>query len=372
MFINRYTAWCCSLAAGALFVLSIPSRADTLPPSVQTKIESCQKYLDDAVSELDARQPKMAREPLRGARERLESIQNHQRDKAHWDHPDVKAARDRYAAVDARFQADMAKYEMAEQKVPEYLTKLQEFRSFNPEATYPEHVLASKPAYEAAKALINQILADGCDGPLSGYSDYKNTKMNVDLWVEARDRVVASFIETAREYKNRNTTREKSWLDQTEQRLADITAILPAGDPRIDEARTAVDEMQAAIQQQRLEDAAKVTMRAEAYKGKDAAQLRVLANKAVQAKFPQSRILKTKLISPAWGAPEGGLQWTDNTRSAVERRTTSYFSVEIAAKQGDEVWLHRVYLYKERVNGKLMPAKSYVVGSQLMLEKNVK
>lgn len=49
-----------------------------------------------------------------------------------------------------------------------------------------------------------------------------------------------------------------------------------------------------------------------------------------------------------------------------------YFKAEIAAKEGADVMLHRVYLYKEKVNGKLQPAKSYVVGSQLMLEKNVK
>lgn len=107
-------------------------------------------------------------------------------------------------------------------------------------------------------------------------------------------------------------------------------------------------------------------------KGKDGSALRALAKKAVMAKFPKAAILKIKLVSSGWGAPEGGAQWTDNTYSAVEVRTTSYFSVEVAAKQGKDVMLHRVYLYKSKVNGTMQSAKSYVVGSQMMLEKNVK
>ena len=46
--------------------------------------------------------------------------------------------------------------------------------------------------------------------------------------------------------------------------------------------------------------------------------------------------------------------------------------MEIAVKQEQDVFLHRVYLYKSLVNGHLQPAKSYIVGTQMMLEENVK
>lgn len=113
-------------------------------------------------------------------------------------------------------------------------------------------------------------------------------------------------------------------------------------------------------------------MRPEKYKGKDANALRGLAKKAVLTKFPKATIMKIKLVSAKWGPPEGGLQWTDNTRSSLEVRTNSYFSADVAAKHGQDIMLHRVYLYKAKVNGQLQSAKSYVYGTQMMLEKNVK
>mgnify|MGYP000859471365 CR=1 FL=1 len=76
--------------------------------------------------------------------------------------------------------------------------------------------------------------------------------------------------------------------------------------------------------------------------------------------------------APGWGRRAGGGQGTGNGGSAIEVRTRACFSVEVAAREGQDVMLHRVYLYKEKVNGKLQPAKSYVVGSQMMLAQNVK
>jgi len=359
-----------AIGLALLFQIASPLMADALPSSVQFKVDHCMESLNDAEAELDARNPHMAREPLRVAKDRLDSIKANQ--STFYDHPDVVAARNRYDAVEKRYKEAQEKQEASAGLAEEQLKKLEGFRQFSPDATYPEHLVEIQSTYLAAKALINEIAEAGTDVQLQGYSDYKGTKLSVEVYESNLDRVVESFIETAKEYTAKNTTRMRSWLDLADKRLLDIEKLLPAGDPRIEQAQTSVREMHAFIRQEQLENAAKVFMRPDKYKGKDADAYRALAKKAVINKFPKAKILKINLVSSAWGAPEGGAQWTDNTRSAVEVRTTSYFSAEVAAKEGEEVMLHRVYLYKEKVNGKLQPAKSYIVGSQMMLEKNVK
>ena len=286
--------------------------------------------------------------------------------------PDVVAARGRYDAVEKRYNEAKDKQSASAGTAEEQLKKLEQFRQFSSEATYPEDLAASHAQYLAAKALIDEIAASGTDVQLQGYSDYSGTKLRVQVWESNRDRVTQSFIDTAREYTVKNAFRQQEWLEKADPRLADLAKVLPEGDARLGEAKSAVAAMRAFIRQEQLEKAAKVFMRPEKYKGKDADALRALAKKAVMTKFPKSAILKVKLVSSGWGPPEGGVQWTDNTRSAIEVRTTSYFSVEVAAREGQDVMLHRVYLYKEKVNGKLQPAKSYVVGSQMMLAQNVK
>lgn len=359
-----------AFALAVLFQIASPLTAGTLPNSVQFKIDKCIESLNDAETELNARNPHMAREPLRVARERLESIKQNQSDS--WDHPDVVAARNRYDALEKRYNDAQGKETASAGTAEEQLKKLEKFRQFSPEATYPEHLVASQPTYLAAKALIDEIAAAGTDVQLEGHSDYSMTKLSVGVWEENRDRVIQSFMDTAKQYTQKNVSREQDWLDKVEPRLADLAKLMPANDPKLAEARSTADTMRAFIRQEQLEKAAKVFMSPDKYKGKDGGALRELAKKAVMAKFPKAAILKIKLVSSGWGAPEGGAQWTDNTHSAVEVRTTSYFTVEVAAKQGGDVMLHRVYLYKSKVNGTMQSAKSYVVGSQMMLEKNVK
>lgn len=361
-----------SLAIGlaVLLCVSSPLTAGALPSSVQFKVDKCIESLNEAETELDARNPDMVREPLRVAKDRLDSIKENQ--SGSWDHPDVVAARNRYDALEKRYKEAQAKQAASAGKAEEQLKELEKFRQFSPEATYPENLVASRPTYLAAKALIDEIAAAGTDTQLTGHSDYSATKLSVEVWEANRDQVVQRFIETAKEYTRKNTSREQDWLDKVDPRLADLAKLLPADDPRLGDARTAADTMCKFIRQEQLEKAAKVFMSPEKYKGKDGKSLSALAKKAVLDKFPKAVILKIKLVSSKWGAPEGGAQWTDNTYSAVEVRTTSYFSVEVASRQGQDVMLHRVYLYKSKVNGAMQPAKSYIVGSQMMLEKNVR
>ncbi|MCE5322566.1 hypothetical protein LLG46_04525 [bacterium] len=354
----------------AFFQTVSPLMAEKLPNSVQFKVDRCIESLNDAEVELDARNPDMAREPLRVAKERLESIKEYQ--SGSWDHPDVVAARDRYEALKKRYDEAQEKQNASAGKAEEQLEKLKQFRQFNPGATYPEELVASLPQYQAAKALIDEIKADGTDVQLSGYSDYNMTKLSVEVWERDRDKVTNEFIDTAKGYTKKNVSRSQEWLDKADQRLADLAKVLASDDPKLAEAKTTIGNMHTFIRQEQLEKAAKVFMSPEKYKGKDANALRALAKKAVKDKYPKAVIMKVKLTSSKWGPPEGGAQWTDNTYSAVEVRTTSYFSVEIAAKHGQDVMLHRVYLYKSKVNGQMQSAKSYIVGSQMMLEKNVK
>ncbi|HOC31198.1 MAG TPA: hypothetical protein PKK84_03045 [Armatimonadota bacterium] len=361
-----------ALSAGLAVLLQFvtPAYAAPLPSSVQFKVDKCIEVLNDAASELDARNPHMAREPLRVAKDRLNSIKEYQSE--NWDHPDVVAARTRYEALEKRYEEAQAKQDASKGDAEDQLKRLAAFRQLSTSLTYPEDIVTSIETWKGAKALIDEIAESGTDVQLQGHSDYSMTKMNVEVWAKNRDRVIQNFIDTGNQYAQKNTFRETEWMQKADTRLADIAKVLPADDSRLASAKASVAAMRTTIRQEQQERAAKVFMTPDRYKGKDAAALRALANKAVATKFPKARILKTNLTSTAWGPPEGGLQWTDNTRSAVEVRTTMYFKAEIAAKEGADVMLHRVYLYKEKVNGKLQPAKSYVVGSQLMLEKNVK
>lgn len=366
-----YRSLLLAAALGFAILLQIASvSADALPSSVQFKLDRCIESMNDAEAELNARDPHMAREPLRVARERLESIKEYQ--SASWTHPEVVAAKTRYDALEKRYNEAQEKETASAGKAEDQLKRLEKFRQFSPEATYPEDLVASQAQYTAAKALIDEIAADGTDVQLKGYSDYSRTKLHVEVWEQNRDRVIQAFIDTAKEYTKKDASRMQEWLDKVDQRLADIAKVTASDDPKLAESRSTAEKMRTFIRQEQLEKAAKVFMRPEKYKGKDGNALRALAKKAVLTKFPKAAIMKIKLVSSGWGAPEGGAQWTDNTYSAVEIRTTSYFSVEVAAKHGIDVMLHRVYLYKSKVNGQMQSAKSYVVGSQMMLEKNVK
>ncbi len=353
-----------------LMVFASAIWADDLPNAVQFKVDRCVKSLDEAEEELNARNPHMVREPLRVAREGINYIKQYQN--ASWEHPVVIALRARYDALDKRYVEASSKQEASAGLAAEQLAKLSKYRQFSSEATYPEHLVASQATYLAVKALVDEVLATGTDVQLSGDSDYKSAKLNVELWEEARERVIRAFIDTAKRYTQKNASREQDWLNMVDQRLVDVSKLLAADDPRIAEAASVTSAMKTFIRKEQLEQAAKVFMRQEKYKGKDANSLRALAKSAVSSKFPAAKVLKIKLISSKWGVPEGGTQWTDNTYSAIEVRTNSYFSCEVAAKHGIDVMLHRVNLYKARVNGQLQAAKSYVVGSQMMLEKNVK
>ena len=369
---HSYRTIMMALAVGLAVMLQVasPLAADTLPNSVQFKVDECLKSLKDAEAELDARTPKMAREPLRVAKARLDSIKEYQ--SASYDHPDVVAARNRYDEVEKRYQEALENETASEGKAEEQLKKLEQFRNFSVDAAYPEHLVATQARYKDAKALIDEIAASGTDVQLSGYSDYTQTKLRVEVWESNLEKVIDEFIATARQYTQKNASREHSWMQSIDARVTDLGKLFPADEPRLGEAKSAAEELKAFVRKEQLERAAKVFMRPEKYKGKDANAIRALAKSAVAKKYPSAKILKMKLVSSNWGAPEGGLQWTDNTRSSLETRTTQYFSVEVAVKQGQEVSLLSVYAYKSKVNGKLQPAKSYVVGSQLMLEKNVK
>lgn len=359
------------MLTAALQVVSMPRAvAAPLPNPVQFKVDEANRQLAAAETELNDRRPDMAREPLRVARARLDSIKEYQPET--WEHPDVVAVRTRYDALEKRYTDALAGQTASAGKADEQLKRLEKFRQFGAEATYPEDLAASFATYTGAKALIDEIAAAGTDVQLSGYSDYSMTKLRVETWERNRDRVLQAFLDRAKEYTGRNVSREQEWLDRADARVADIAKVIPSGDSRVEECRAAVKTMQTSIRREQMEKAASVLMSPERYTGKDAVALRALAKKAVTTKFPQAQVLKVKLTGAAWGPPEGGLQWTDNTRSAVEVRTASYLKAEVAAKQGSDVHLHRVYLYKSKVNGQLQAAKSYVVGSQLMLEKNVK
>ena len=359
-----------AIGMAMLFLIAFPLFAGTLPNSVQFKVDKCIEALNEAETELNARNPHMAREPLRVAKERLNSIKEYQSES--WDHLDVVAVRNRYDALETRYNDAQNKEAASAGTAEEQLKRLEKFRQFSPEATYPEDLVASQSTYRAAKALVEEILAAGADVQLQGYSDYSMTKLNVEVWERNRDQVIQNFIGTAKEYTQKNTSREQDWLDRVDQRLLDLAKLMPANDPKLVEAQSTADKMRKFIRQEQLEKAAKVFMSSEKFKGKGGDSLRELARKAVMSKFPEANILKIKLINSAWGAPEGGAQWTDNTYTAVEVRTTSYFAVEVASKQGEDVFLHRVYLYKAKINGAMQAAKSYVVGSQMMLEKNVR
>jgi hypothetical protein len=366
----RVTILAIAVSLATILQAALPLAAAPLPSSVQSKVDACLKSLTEAEAELDARNPDMAREPLRVAKARLDSIKEYQSES--WDHPDVVAARNRHDAVEKRYNEAKDKAEASAGKAEEQLKKLEQFRDFVANAAYPEELVPSLAKYEAAKALLAEIAGAGTDVQLQGHSDYSMTKTKVEVFEKDREKVIDEFTATAKAYTAKNASRELSWMQSIDTRIAALEKLFPPDEPRLGQARTAAEDLKTFVKQEQMEKAAKVFMRPEKYKGKDANALRTLARKPLSAKDPAAKILKIKLVSSKWGPPEGGLQWTDTTRTSLEVRTTSYFSVEIAAKTGEETRLYRIYLYKDKVNGKLQPAKSYVVGSELMLEKNAK
>jgi hypothetical protein len=112
-------------------------------------------------------------------------------------------------------------------------------------------------------------------------------------------------------------------------------------------------------------------MRIDKYSGKDAAELKKMAQAVVLKEHTGAKTLKVNITSAAWET-ESVVEWTDTTRTALRSRATDSVIAQVAVKAGADVFLYTVYLNKDKIDGKEQPLTGHVMYRDRLLEKNIR
>ena len=117
--------------------------------------------------------------------------------------------------------------------------------------------------------------------------------------------------------------------------------------------------------------AADTRMRADAYAGGDAAELKSFAEQVVAGAQPGIVLLKTAIVSPDW-TEESVVEWTDTTQTALRHRTTRSVTVQVAGRLHANTLLFTVDVSQDRLSsGGWGPTAGHVMFTDPMLAENV-
>lgn len=99
--------------------------------------------------------------------------------------------------------------------------------------------------------------------------------------------------------------------------------------------------------------------------------LKEKAQEVVLSDIDDAEVMRVTVISPEWKEEEV-TEWTDTTQTALRTRITRSVTAQVAAKQGDEVYLHTLYLGKDRrSDGSWGALKGHIMFTDWMSEGNV-
>lgn len=164
---------------------------------------------------------------------------------------------------------------------------------------------------------------------------------------------------------------EKDQLAGLRKRIEAAAAVARPGEARVAALRTRLADCEsrdAAARQARVEQ---TRMTADRYTAADLSTLRQKAGDLVREKLAGAKILRTTVISTDW-KEESVIEATDTTHTALRHRTTRSVTAQVAARHGDRVQLHTLDLSKDlQAGGSWGPVYGHIMFTDPMLEKNV-
>jgi hypothetical protein len=160
-------------------------------------------------------------------------------------------------------------------------------------------------------------------------------------------------------------------LEQVQAILGRAAGLVQSDDPRLSDLRGRMEWLKKADARLRAALAADTRLRADAYAGGDAAELKSFAEQVVARAQPGTTLLKTAIVSPDW-TEESVVEWTDTTQTALRHRTTRSVTVQVAGRLHANTMLFTVDVSQDRLSsGGWGPTAGHVMFTDPMLAENV-
>jgi hypothetical protein len=380
-----------------MLVASVSEAQAKLPGGVSSRLKKIDTYL--AATESRLQTGSTDRNDLDRARDALEEIKKGYPDFT--SHPDVVEAGKKIARVE-KLMADSeagkkqkktqaAEGAAADEKVlGEWAERLSAYKAdstpgsrghYGAPSGDIEALLADRKFYEEAKSLYAEFLKTGLDKDAhfklrQAEYDIKVAILNYEKSLERIPEEADRQLDAAIKWMGERTGDAKNANLSTHQLetivlLLESSARLFPGSEKVralNVKKADLDKRMEEADQSILENR---TMRADQYKGKDAAELKKMAQAVVLKDVKGATILKVNTTSASWES-ESVLEWSDTTHSALQHRVTDSVYALVAARQGSDIFLYTVYLNKDRVDGRQLPLTGHVMYKDRLLEKNIR
>ena len=240
-----------------------------------------------------------------------------------------------------------------------------------------EWLLASRAAYEEAKALYAEFLKSGLDKDAhhqlrQAVDDIRVAILNYESGQERVPQNAAEKLDAALKWMAESKTVA---LDKGERKtialLVENAARLFPGSERVKALNVKKAELDRRIEKVDTSILENRTMRPDQYKGPDAEQLKRLAQAIVLKEEKGASVLKVNITSAAW-TTESVVEWTDTTRTALQHRSTDSVNAQVAVRVGADCFLYTVFLNKDRIGGRENPLTGHLMFRDRLLEKNIR
>lgn len=251
-----------------------------------------------------------------------------------------------------------------------------------------EDILARRAHYDEAKALYEEFKKTGIDKDSHwklreaeydirvGIENYESSIERLFSETEAKVKQWAEWIAGQKTSKTPLTIGTLELIGLRE-RFENARKLFPDSFPRRKAMEATMEQLerdQAAVEAVVLKSR---KMKADAYKGSDAAAIKSLAKSLVEKELgkqeyagQKGQVLRVHIISTNWNR-ESALEWTDTTKSAVQYRVTLGMNVQVAAKSGSMCFLFTLFVHQDTISGSQSGLKGHVMFRDKFLESNL-
>jgi hypothetical protein len=380
------------------FLASVAVAAQAnVPGGVTSRLKKINVYLDKTESRLQS--GSTDRNDLERARDDLATIKKSYPEFA--SHKDVIAAENRISQVEKSFaafqsskqekRAQQERSSAAQDKIyVDWAERLSQYKAdtnsgskgnFGVPTEDIQTLLSNNKNYEEAKSLYADFLQTGIDKDAhhklrQAEYDIKVSIMNHE---ESRNRIPTRASEKLEEaikwMKERKSGEMLLSLDREQRNTIDLyvnnsNKLFPNTDriKQLNTRKAELDKMIEAADKSILENR---MMKPSQYTGGDSGELMNMAKSIVLKTNPDASILKVNITSKDW-IRESVLEWTDTTRSALQRRVTDGIYAQVSAKLGGDCYLFTLFLNRDDIGGKKRPLTGHVMYKERILEKNAR
>lgn len=347
-----------------------------LPSAVTKRLRDASGLLDRAAERIE-RGDRSVTSLFDQVRQLLDEIEQNYGSQIDMGHAEIAAVGDRLAALATAFDEKKRAQEEAasgaeKQREADTAAWIEELAPFadlsSPMSLIPED--APRAAFERARQLTEKFRATTFSAGTTGELDRLVGQVEglIAEYPEKAKRRQDQFVRGAEE---RLALEEENWLRWSEKWAKDDPTRLPPSmtpdqrtlveavvakaaevapeDPRIEGLRQRLEALLKEDAAREEKNLGSKRMDADQYVGEDAAELRTFAADVVAKALPDVRILRTTLPSKGW-AEESVVEWTDTTQSALRHRVTRYLWAEVAVQEGEQAFVHGVYVGQDRAS----------------------